>query len=129
MNYFKDELFVKHIDGRMWEVLKDFSYQVKAKEVITVPKGFVCDFASIPRMFWSIIGHPTGKYGKAAIIHDFCYRRHLYPRKRCDEIFLEAMKILNVNIVRAKLMYRFVRSFGWIPWNRYPASDSLTDAV
>jgi len=127
MTSFTKPLIVRHIDGILWEVMESFDYFLKddPDTVISVPVGFECDFASIPRIFWTLIGHPTGKYGKAAIIHDFIYRRHMFPRKKCDDIFLEAMEVLGVNKIKRHLMYYFVRTLGCIPWNRYPASDSL----
>lgn len=43
--------------------------------VIIVPAGFITDFASIPRVFWSIPGFsPSGPLAVAAILHDFAYQ-------------------------------------------------------
>jgi hypothetical protein len=39
---------------------------------VTVPVGFVTDFASIPRVFWSLL-RPDGVYTYPAIVHDFLY--------------------------------------------------------
>lgn len=44
----------------------------KSEPIIRVPAGFVTDFASIPRAFWVVLP-PTGKYGKAAVVHDYLY--------------------------------------------------------
>ena len=122
MSSFTDPLIVKHINGKSWKLCKSFKYcagDESSEEVICVPKGFITDFASIPRLFWTIIGHPTGKYGKAAVIHDYCYFRQLYSRKRSDEIFYEAMQVLKVPFIKRWLMYHAVRTFGWIPWGKY----------
>ena len=114
-------------DTDLWELQEDYSYKPHERDIIIVPQGFQCDLASIPRPFWPIIGHPAGEYVEAAVVHDFCYRRHLYDRKTCDKIFLEFLKELKIPLWRRQSMYYFVRSFGWIPWKRYPATDSLTD--
>ncbi|EAA2596645.1 hypothetical protein DNM18_25345, partial [Salmonella enterica subsp. enterica] len=38
-------------------------------DVIEVPKGFITDHATIPRIFWILLP-PDGRYAKAAIIHE-----------------------------------------------------------
>lgn len=122
MSSFTTPLIVRHLDGQRWRLMESFKYAVGdeySEEIIRVPRGFITDFASIPRLFWTIIGHPTGKYGKAAVIHDYCYFRKLYSRKRSDEIFYEAMKVLKVPFVKRWLMYHAVRMFGWLPWGNY----------
>lgn len=94
--------------------MADFEY-VKIK----VPKGFITDGASIPKVCWTIIGHPFGQALEAAVIHDYLYFRGLIPRKRCDKLFLKAMKELKVFGLQRWTMYRAVRYFGWIGWNNY----------
>ncbi len=102
--------------------MEGFFYHVGEEgsdERIHVPMGFITDFASIPRIFWIIIGHPTGEYGKAAVIHDYLYYKQTTTRRYADRIFLEAMKVLEVSWWRRRAMWLAVRSFGWRPWNRH----------
>ena len=90
-----------------------------------VPAGFVTDFASVPRIFWRLIGPPTGygrdaAYGKAAVIHDFLYfTPGTRSRQDCDDVFLEAMTDLGVSKARRTLMHLAVRVGGGWPWRRY----------
>lgn len=126
MSSFTTPLVVKHLDGVRWKVVHSFVYHVgteDSEEKIIVPGEFITDFASIPRIFWTLIGHPTGKYGKAAVIHDYCYYERIYSRKKSDLIFEEGMAVLKVPFWKRKTMYFAVRSFGWIPWNRYRKSN------
>ena len=59
---------------------------------VLVPAGFVTDFASVPRFFWRLIP-PTGKYTRAAVVHDFLYRtKGLCTRSQADAVLFEAMK-------------------------------------
>ena len=109
-------------DGRHWKLTRSFSYDAGFKgswQTITVPAGFITDFASSPFVVWSFIPK-WGKYGKAAIIHDYLYQKHRfnrrYTRKYADGIFLEAMVVLDVARWRRKLMYWGVRAFGWLAW-------------
>jgi len=86
------------VDGKRWIIRSDFGYDVGGEgsgETINVPVGFKTDFASVPRFLWGIIPR-WGKYGNAAVVHDFCYWQQYYTRKRADEIFLEGMTVLDV---------------------------------
>jgi hypothetical protein len=82
---------------------------------ITVPRGFVSDGASIPKIFWSIIGSPfVGLYLRASIIHDYLYshQNYDYTRSQADKIFLEIMLNDGVSKTKAYTMYYIVRVFG-----------------
>ena len=90
--------------------------------MITVPAGFDTDLASVPRLFWRIFP-PSGVYNKAAVVHDWLYvTRKIGPHAVCraeaDAVLLEAMDTLGVGWWERTTMYRCVRLFGWIVWNR-----------
>jgi uncharacterized protein DUF1353 len=145
---FLDPLELEYMDGRFWRVTQPFSYAVGSpggKTVIEVPANFITDFASIPRVLWSLLP-PTGFYGKAAVIHDFCY---LYGRigdmeisqKYSDDVLNEAMCVLAAEwvlthgrstpdfpqiprgelrtLIEREIIYRGVRLFGFFTWRRY----------
>jgi len=111
---FRGELIGKN----RWKNLETFEYHVgefPSKEVITVEKGFMTDFASVPRIFWAIIS-PIDTHAKAAVIHDYCYYYAPYNRKISDQIFHEALKVLNVPPWKVWCMYRGVRIGSWYAW-------------
>lgn len=119
MSSFTSPLIVKHLNGKDWEVMQEFTYKVSNSTVmITVPVGYITDFASIPRFAWPIIGHPAGKHGKAAVIHDYLYSTKQFSRKRSDRIFCEAMKVLKVSNFKRQTMYYAVRWFGRAAWKK-----------
>ena len=119
MSSFTTPLIVRHINGKIWEVMEEFTYKVfNSTAMITVPVGYITDFASIPRLCWRLIGYPAGKYGKAAVIHDFLYSSHRYSRKRSDEILYEAMGVSGVVRWRRKIIYWAVRMFGMFAWKK-----------
>ena len=115
--------------GRLFVLAEPICYEVGglgSGEPIDVPKGFVTDFASIPRIFLPIIGQEHGR--RAAIVHDWLYATDglngKYTRQQCDQIFLEALGILDVSWVKRHLMYLAVRAGGWLPW-RNPAPPRI----
>lgn len=128
MSSFTTPLRVTPVDGEdnLWELLETFEYELGAKgsgNRVVCPAGERTDFASIPRILWSILP-PWGKYGKAAVIHDHlcvfkCYHDvNNFPvyvtRAQGDAIFLEAMEVLNVPPFVRNTMYKFVRAYAII---------------
>jgi hypothetical protein len=91
--------------------------------LVYVPKNFVTDGASIPRVFWAILS-PFGAYFPAALVHDFLYssKNDEFTRDEADGIFLEAMKDCGVPWHRRTLIYAAVRCAGW----RFFKGTSLT---
>ncbi len=119
MSTFTTPLIVSPLEnGRDWKLVEPFKYvvgDIDALFEIRVPAGFVTDFASIPRLFWFILP-PTGPYGKASVIHDLCYRGHLFNRAISDAIFLEAMGVLKVSWWKKWVVYLGVRIGGRGAW-------------
>ena len=106
-------------DGRRWKLVFQFGYDVGYKgsdDRISVPVGFVTDFASTPPPIWWLIP-PWGKYGKAAVVHDYLYMVKTRTRKQADVIFREAMVVLGVPEWQVVVMYYSVRLFGWPAWH------------
>jgi len=116
---FEDALDVRPLDdGRNWLVLEDFYYQtdviMASGHRVSVPKGFVTDFASIPRIAWGIVGGPAdGKYRKIAVVHDWLYRTPgLATRGQADAVLLEGMKVSGCSWWEQHVIYYAVRAGG-----------------
>jgi hypothetical protein len=98
-------------DGHNYKLVEAFQYD-SSLSTISVPAGFITDFASVPKLFWNILP-PTGKYGKAAVVHDYLYRTYGYSSKIvADAIFLEAMTALGTPKWQRYVMYLAVHLFG-----------------
>jgi hypothetical protein len=98
-----------------YELQEDLHYEVFPGHIITVPKGFVTNFASTPRWLWSILP-PSGKWNRAAVLHDYLYSIAV-PTAHCsrwmaDAIFRDAMYRLGVSLWRRWVMWAGVRVFG-----------------
>ena len=118
--HYPDKLYVTPLDdGISWEMNENYRYYSDVVcEWITVPKGFVFDFASIPKLAWSIVGAPaTGLHRFAAVVHDYIYSTQKYSREICDKIFLEAMTVSGVVYWKRKTMYYAVRIGGSRAYN------------
>lgn len=88
----------------------------EAHKNVRVPVRFVTDFASIPRVFWSLLP-PDGLYTYPAIIHDYLYWEQSVSRDEADLILRFAMEDFKVDAVKIGAIYSGVRLGGWVAWN------------
>jgi len=145
MSSFTEPLLLEYIydERAKFKLLETFKYYTDLIEsvdgspyIFKIFKGFVTDFASIPKVFHFILS-PAGKHGKSAVVHDFLYytiKRQLKEdlklaeswvdvsiavgraddcRKLADEVFREAMTVLKVTRWKRDVMYNMVRLFGF----------------
>ena len=66
---------------RDWEIVEDWEFQLPGdRPTIIIPKGFVFNGASVPRLLWPLLS-PTGLLLIPALIHDFSYDyRYLWQK-------------------------------------------------
>lgn len=86
-------------------------YSAMLQLLVTVPAGFVTDYASVPRApltYW-LFG---GVGDEAAVVHDFLYEKGLVPRNVADEVYAEALAACAVPAWRRGPMWAAVRLFG-----------------
>ena len=96
-----------------WRIAQPLRYQsAVAGRCIVVPKGFITDFASVPRL--PIIYLAAGNTAHApAVVHDWLYTSGELRRSIADAVFLEAMKAAGIAWLRRWAMYAAVRAMGW----------------
>lgn len=101
-------------DGQRFELVSPVPYRY-GDQTWEVPAGVKTDFASIPGV-GRIFLPKWGKYGWAAIWHDWAYSTAGpdVNRKEIDELFLAFMKVTNTPIHEQFLIYYSVRLFGWM---------------
>jgi hypothetical protein len=111
---FDGELVLKALpDGRTMELVQPFAYTDSHGVTWPVPARTQVDGASIPSVFWSILGAPfTGKYREASVIHDYYCATRLRHWKAVHKVFLDGMLARGVDKVQAQLMYLAVYRFG-----------------
>ena len=110
------------LDNDLWRVMKGFKYYVGEKgsnKWVDVPRGYLVDGASVPRILWNIIP-PWGRYGAATIVHDIlCEYLSLtvdglpckITREEADDILFEAMLVLDVKAEQYRLIHAGVATY------------------
>jgi hypothetical protein len=114
-------LFVGKFLDAMWFLTRTIDWQPSGEQAktlkgIEVPVGFVTDFASIPRAFYSLLS-PTGQYTWAAVIHDYLYWVQDRPREQADLVLKHAMEDCKVDAVTIMTVYAGVRAGGSFAWD------------
>ena len=117
-------------DGReVVKLLEPLTWGVEGPDgptFITVPSGFVSDFASMPWAARRIL--PSfGPWARAAVLHDYLYRTRgeggRWTRKQADDMFAEAMAAIarersdgQPDALKRAIIHRAVRAFGAGGW-------------
>ena len=89
-----------------------------------MPANFVSDLATIPPYFWWALP-PTGRYGHAAILHDWLYWDQSCSRAIADRVFEVAMAEVGVDTALRKAMWAAVRVGGGKYWDAVPEDKRL----
>jgi hypothetical protein len=94
-----------------YTLINAISIQLTDGKVITIPKGFEWDLASVPKFLWWLMS-PDVDSEIAYLIHDYLYINQTLPRKEAD---LEMYKWAVVtNGTRKKLTARNIDN--WLRW-------------
>ena len=78
---------------------------------VTVPKGFITDFASVPHIPF-VYDNLANIAQRAAVVHDYLYSMGVVPRDVADKVLLEAMEISGVPWLKRRAIYLGVRMGG-----------------
>lgn len=109
-------------------VLRDtVAYRLHDPDVtITIPAGFVTDFASIPKVFRSLFTD-NDVHDLPGLLHDYLYWRQSCGRSEADKLFLVALDEVGVGYFERYMMYAGVQAGGSGAWknNRQARVDNL----
>ena len=110
-------------NGRDWFIGDTFNFESQVlQRILTIVRGTLTDFASVPRFLWWI-WPPTGWYARAAALHDGLCRDRSIPCtfEQAAWVFREAMDVLVAGssgwhyvhvAVSRECLYLGVRCFG-----------------
>lgn len=137
----------KRGEPRRYELMEDWKCEILGRDfTFIIPKGFIFDGASIPRLFWNMLS-PSGYLFIAGLLHDFLYKyrfvyiyssidsldgkeprliKEWFDQKKSDEKFEElADKICVGAHFFTKTAYITLRGFGFIAWDKHRKKDTL----
>lgn len=93
----------------MVRVLEDFTFTTSWGEHVTVPKGTMSDFASVPGPLQWLVPK-VGKWSTPSIIHDFLWQG---SKVHANAVFFDALLAYQVPLRLAFLIYLAVALNGW----------------
>ncbi len=103
-------------DIRTYLLLEDYSYLWNGR-LISIPKHFLFDGASIPRFAWAVTYSPFDPHiATAALIHDWIYCTHIWNRYDADALFKHVCLEHGANWIKVQAMHRTLRMVGGLPW-------------
>ena len=109
---FRKDVHYVVLGKRKMKLLRDIKFKFNG-EWIEIAEGFEWNGASIPWIFWFVIGKPTSqKFALASLIHDYLYSKR-EDRNLADNLFRKLLDDAGVNGRRVALMWLAVRAGGW----------------
>src|SRR3990167_3651406 len=109
---FLTDLVVKQVYDKTWALEASLEYtSALLNDLLIAPKGFVTDFASVPRVpiAYALFGN---RAHRESVIHDYLYQTHLATKAMADKVFLEAMEARGKSFWVRWVMYLGVRVGG-----------------
>ncbi len=115
-------------DPRVYELQEDYVYTRPNGQQLMIPGGFRTDFASSPRLFWSVGMDPTGILLVPSLFHDWGYRHDFYlagsgQRVHCgagkrfhDKLLRDICHEVNGMRVPGALAWVALDVCGWWAW-------------
>lgn len=111
---FLSDLEVREHDPGRWVLLDDLIWDDGERRIV-VPRGFVTDLASIPRIARGVFDQ-NGRSRRAAVLHDYTYAVPLMTRAEADALFRRALATLGVGPIARAFYWSAVRTGGWNVW-------------
>lgn len=99
-------------DGRNLILRQPFGYIDSKGQHWDVPAGTETDGASIPQAFWVAYPPFTGKYRRAAVVHDYFCQIKERSWEETHDVFFDAMLSAGVDLKTAKVMWAGVYYMG-----------------
>lgn len=112
-------------DGVHEILLTAFPFDWNSRHFV-IPRGFVTDYASVPRFFQRLLPQ-RGKYGPAAVAHDWLYwcrgvaRAGDTPltKDQADHVLLDLSRRLGVGCIDRNMLFYGVQIGGKSTWDNY----------
>jgi len=129
----------KRGERRRYELMEDWYCNFLGKDFI-IPKGFIFDGASIPRLLWNLLS-PAGYLFLPGLWHDFVYKyrfiftssavesldggdrkiiKEFFTQEEADQRFEAIADIVNMGAhFFTRAAYLSLRAFGFVAWGNH----------
>ena len=87
---FLDPLVLKEVGPYRWEVIHDYRYVTNDGYVITVPRGFITNLYSVPKMFRGFVGNTLSSNGPA-VVHDYAFAAQIWTDRKYADALMDEM--------------------------------------
>ena len=129
---FGDEIKIEIEPDNTVKLLCHWIGNVVDGKAVLIKRGyrrkFVSDGGSIPKIAWSVIGHPLEMPGlQCYLAHDAEYSAELFDRAECDRRLRDGLKLAGVGLIKRNAIYLAVRAGGWAVWLLHTA-ESINEA-
>ena len=129
---FWQRLWAWFFAARQWELIEDYALFLPFLGLnLFVPKGFIFDGASIPRVFWWLLS-PTGILFIPSLFHDVGYRYgglvhglptggysfKQYSKNELDSILAKTTEYVNDMVAPGIMAQWGLWLGGWLAWNK-----------
>lgn len=117
-----DELKASRSSAQLYQLVGDFVFDSEIVGRVTVPDGFVTDFASVPRLSKWFVDDDSPEILFASCVHDYLYSTHdsapLCTRAQADAVLAEGMAVCGASYLQRKIILLAVRAGGSSHWKK-----------
>ncbi len=133
---FRSELDVRPFKPDEWVVLHELLWHDPLggntpdgePVIVSVPRGFITDLASIPRVLRGVLD-ANGLSRRPAVLHDYLYCSQPCSRAAADALFRRALAAEGVGLIARNFYYVGVRAGGALYWKLRRAGLGREDFV
>ena len=104
------------VDRCHWRIVVPFRFSVDGK-LFETPPDMLTDFASIPRIVWSVLD--PYELGVGPVPHDMGYQTGVESKQFWDSVFNACMRKDFIPSWKRETSYQMVRWLGDAAWNGY----------
>lgn len=130
------DVAAKGSDVQLYTLTEELTYSSDAlKATIVVPRGFITDFGSIPRIVWSYMDPEDPSICWPSVVHDYFYKWNgwlpnfpgrIFTRLEADQLLKEAMELCGARWDQRAAVFAAVRAGGWLRISHWHTKEETT---
>ena len=123
---------VERLGEEFYQGVEEYQFMWGGK-FFTIPKGFMANGASVPRLLWPFMP-PDGLHRAAAYAHDWIYANcgvmdegYAFTLSEADTLFYRYLILSGVHPLRARVAYLGLKIGSWYAWQSSDCSPLVTE--